>query len=230
MTHWNETYDFVIVGSGGGGMCAALAAKDRGLNPLIIEKMDKVGGSTALSGGVLWIPNNPLMKRQGRDDSYERARTYLDNVFNGYSSRGASSERVDAYLKVGPRMVEFLESKGMEFHLCKFWPDYYDHLPGGESVSRSLMTKMFNLKELGEWESKLNVYPNFDIPLHPDCLHDMGLFKRTWAGKKAAMALVGRILRDIVTRSRVRGNGASLQGRMLQLVLKQQIPICHTFS
>ncbi len=225
MAQWDESYDLVIVGSGGGGMCAALAAKDRGLDPLIIEKMDKVGGSTALSGGVLWIPDNPLMHRVGREDSPAKARTYLENVFDGYSSRGASPERVDTYLEVGPVMIEFLERMGMEFHLCKFWPDYYDHLAGGEHNSRSLVAKMFNLKELGEWEERLLFYPTFDTPLHPDNLHDIGLVKRTWRGKKAALDLVWRILRDKLTGSRVRSGGAALQGRMLQLVLRNDIPI-----
>lgn len=225
MAQWDEFYDFVIVGSGGGAMCAALAAQDQGRRPLIIEKMERVGGSTALSGGVLWIPNNPLMRRVGREDSHEKARTYLENVFDGYESRGASPERVDRYLSVGPEMIEYLERKGMEFHLCKFWPDYYDHLPGGEHESRSLMAKMFNVKELGEWEKRLNIYPKFDLPIHPDALHDMGLVMRTWKGKKAALGLVLRILRDKLTGSRVRGNGAALQGRMLQILLRNQVPI-----
>jgi len=225
MAQWDESHDFVIVGSGGGAMCAALAAKERGRSPLIIEKMDKVGGSTALSGGVLWIPNNSLMQRAGRADSYEKGRTYLESVFDGYTSRGASPARVDSYLRGGPEMVTFLERMGMEFHLCKFWPDYYDHLPGGEHASRSLVAKMFNLKELGDWEERLNLYPTFDIPLHPDNLHDIGLVKRTWRGKKAALGLVFRIVRDKLTGSRVRSSGAALQGRMLQLVLRNEVPI-----
>lgn len=225
MSHWDETFDFVIVGSGGGSMCAALAAKDRGRKPLILEKLDKVGGSTALSGGVLWIPDNPIMKRAGREDSYDKAQTYLKAVFSGFSSRGASPERVDAFLRSGPEMVSYLENKGMQFHLPKCWPDYYDDLPGGEHLSRSLVAKMFNLKELGEWEKRLNVYPSFDIPLHPDSMSDVLLLKRTWAGKKAAAGVAFRALRDVVRRSRVRGQGAAIQGRMLQLALHNQIPI-----
>ena len=225
MSHWDETFDFVIVGSGGGSMCAALAAKDRGRKPLILEKLDKVGGSTALSGGVWWVPDNPIMKRAGREDSYDKAQTYLKAVFSGFSSRGASPERVDAFLRSGPEMVSYLEKKGMQFHLPRCWPDYYDDLPGGEHLSRSLVAKMFNLKELGDWEMRLNVYPNFDIPLHPDSMSDVLLLKRTWAGKKAAAGVAFRALRDVVMRSRVRGQGAAIQGRMLQLALHNQIPI-----
>ncbi len=63
---WDETVDFLIVGSGGGSMCAALALKELGKSSLILEKTDKIGGSTAMSGGVLWIPNHPLLG--GRQD------------------------------------------------------------------------------------------------------------------------------------------------------------------
>lgn len=225
MTQWDETFDFVIVGSGGGSMCAALAAKDCGRKPLIIEKQDKVGGSTALSGGVWWVPNNPVMKRVGREDCFEKAKTYLDGVFSGFKSRGASPERIETFLKVGPAMIDYLETKGMEFHVPKCWPDYYDDLPGGEHLSRSLVAKMFDLKELGEWESRLNVYPNFDLPLHPDSMSDLLLLKRSWAGKKAAMGLAMQAIRDKVKGSRTRGQGAAIQGRMLQLALRNQIPI-----
>jgi 3-oxosteroid 1-dehydrogenase len=71
MAKWNESADFVIVGSGGGSMVAALAVADAGKKPLILEKTDKIGGSTAMSGGVFWIPNHPLQAREGINDSAE---------------------------------------------------------------------------------------------------------------------------------------------------------------
>ena len=66
MADWDETADFVIIGSGGGSMCAALACVDLGIKPLILEKTDMVGGSTAMSGGILWIPANSLMAEADR--------------------------------------------------------------------------------------------------------------------------------------------------------------------
>ena len=88
---WDDSYDFVIIGSGGGAMVAALVAKDAGKHIMIMEKQDKVGGSTAISGGVWWIPNNPLMAREGVADSYERARHHLDAAvsYNGPASSSA---------------------------------------------------------------------------------------------------------------------------------------------
>lgn len=224
MAQWDETYDFVIVGSGGGSMCAALAAQDRGLRPLIVEKCDKVGGSTALSGGVWWIPDNPVMKRAGRADSYEKARQYLDAVL-GPPSLGSSDARRTAFLKTGPQVVSYLESKGMRFHLPKKWPDYYSDLPGGEQLSRSLVAEPFDLRTLGEWEERLNVYALFDIPFHPDDLVDLLLIKRTSSGRRALLRTVWRTLRETLTRTRIRGTGHAIQGRMLELALRSQVPI-----
>ena len=80
MTNWEHTTDVVVVGTGGGGMTAALVAKQAGLDVLMVEKSEYYGGSTALSGGGLWIPNNYLLQRDGLDDSIEKARTYLQHT------------------------------------------------------------------------------------------------------------------------------------------------------
>src|SRR3546814_15046490 len=108
---WDESADFVIVGSGGGSMLAAIAAADAGKTPLILEKTDRVGGSTALSGGVFWIPNHPLQSREGIGDSAEKARTYMDSAV-GDVGPSTSPARKEMFLRMGPRMVEYLESKG----------------------------------------------------------------------------------------------------------------------
>ncbi len=79
-THWDRSVDLVIAGSGGGGMVAGLAALDSGLEPLIVEKQALVGGSTGLSGGIVWLPNNPLMRADGIADSHEDGLAYLADV------------------------------------------------------------------------------------------------------------------------------------------------------
>ena len=79
-TRWDHSADLVIAGSGGGGMVAALAALDCGLEPLIVEKQPLVGGSTGLSGGIVWLPNNPLMRADGIADSHEDGLAYLADV------------------------------------------------------------------------------------------------------------------------------------------------------
>ena len=80
MTTWDTTVDFVIAGSGGGGMVAALAAADAGAEALVLEKQALIGGSTCMSGGIFWIPNNPLMRAEGVPDSYEDAMAHFETV------------------------------------------------------------------------------------------------------------------------------------------------------
>jgi 3-oxosteroid 1-dehydrogenase len=122
---FDESYDIVIVGSGGGSMCAALAAKELGQSALIVEKLALVGGSTGFSGGVWWVPNNPVMKRAGVSDSPERARQYLDSAVK-YDGPGTTPERRDAFIRTGPKMVHFLERAGMKFVYAdgaRCWPN-----------------------------------------------------------------------------------------------------------
>jgi 3-oxosteroid 1-dehydrogenase len=101
---WDQEYDFVVVGSGGGGMAAALTAADAGLSTLIVEKGKKFGGSTAISGGGIWIPNNPTLKAKGHDDSRESIRRYLDLLTDGR----VPAARLDAFVDAGPAAMELL--------------------------------------------------------------------------------------------------------------------------
>lgn len=222
--NWDETYDLVIVGSGGGSMCAALASKSLGKRALIIEKQGKVGGSTGFSGGVWWIPNNPVMKRHGVEDSYERARQYMDAVVT-YQGPATTPARREAFLRHGPEMVTFLERHGMAFEYADGWSDYYDNLPGGQPRGRSLVARLFNIRELGDWASKLSRYQGFPLPMNAHEFPDLMLVKRTWAGKKAAAKLAGRMLYQKLAGKELVGTGAAIQGRMLQIALRENLPI-----
>src|SRR5271167_263768 len=224
MSAWDETYDFVIVGSGGASMCAALLAKHLGKRALIIEKLPKVGGSTGFSGGVWWIPNNPVMKRSGVEDSYERSKQYFDAVVT-YQGPGASEARREAFLRTGPQMVEFLEQQGMKFKYADGWSDYYDDLPGGEPRGRSLVAALFDINELGEWRSRLSMYPGQHMPMGSEQYPVLFLAKRTWAGKRMALRLAWRMLYAKLTGKDLRANGAAIQGRMLQIALREKLPI-----
>jgi len=221
---WDESFDFVIVGSGGASMCAALAVKALGKRALIMEKQAKVGGSTGFSGGVWWIPDNPVMKRAGVEDSYERARRYFDSVVT-YHGPGSSEARREAYLRTGPEMVEFLERQGMAFQYADGWSDYYDEKPGGQPRGRSLVAPLFDINELGEWKDRLSMYPGVHLPMGSQDFPTLFLAKRSWAGKLMALRLVGRILRAKLTGRDLRANGAAIQGRMLQIALREQLPI-----
>ena len=224
MDEWDESADLLIVGSGGGSFCAALAAQDQGQQVLVLEKTDKVGGSTAMSGGVLWIPDNHLMKASGLTDSFERASAYLDASV-GPEQPGSTRARRDAYLRTGPRMLSYLQDKGLKLFLARHWPDYYAELPGGEPVSRSVLAEMFDLKQLGEWAPRLRGDAGFDMPLHSDDFPDLIRIKTTWAGKAAALRMARRMAKDLLLGRKTRGQGAALQGRMLQIALREQVPI-----
>jgi 3-oxosteroid 1-dehydrogenase len=224
MTHWDETVDFLIIGSGGASMCAALMCKSLGKRALIVEKQAKVGGSTAYSGGVWWIPNNPVMKRAGVGDSIERAREYFNSVVK-YRGPGTTDAKRDAYLETGPEMVSFLETQGMLFQYADGWSDYYDDRPGGEPRGRSLIAEMFDIKELGEWKDRLAMYPGLEFPMSSHEFPQLFLAKRTWAGKRMAMRLAWRMLKCKVTGRDLRANGTAIQGRMLQMALRAGLPI-----
>ncbi len=99
-----QEYDVVVVGSGGAGMVAALTAAHRGLSTLVIEKAAHFGGSTARSGGGVWIPNNEVLKRDGVQDTPEAARTYLHGIIGDV----VEPERIDTYLERGPEMLSFV--------------------------------------------------------------------------------------------------------------------------
>jgi 3-oxosteroid 1-dehydrogenase len=224
MAEWDETYDFVIVGSGGASMCAALQYKQAGRKALIIEKQPKIGGSTGYSGGVWWVPNNPVMKRAGVSDSRERALQYMDSTVT-YQGPASSQTRREAFIDNGPRMVEFLERAGMKFKYADGWPDYYDDRPGGEPRGRSLVAELFNLNELGEWKDKLSLYPGVAMPLGSEDYPTLFLAKRNAAGKRMAAKLIWRVLTGKVLGRDIRGSGAAMQGRMLQIALREQLPI-----
>jgi 3-oxosteroid 1-dehydrogenase len=224
MTTWDESCDLLIVGSGGASMCASLLYKSLGRQALICEKQSKIGGSTGYSGGVWWIPNNPVIRRNGVDDSFEKAWAYFDSVVR-YKGRASNDARREAFLRSGPEMVDFLERQGMRFQHADGWSDYYDDQPGGQPRGRSLVAEVFDVNQLGEWKGRLSMYPGVALPLGSEDFPTLFLAKKTMAGKKMGMRLVWRLLKNKLFGRDVRGGGAAIQGRMLQIALREQLPI-----
>ena len=219
---WDEAADFVIVGSGGGSMAAALYLKSIGKTPLILEKTDKLGGSTAMSGGLLWIPNNPLQAREGVEDSAELSRTYLYAVVGDAAGPGSTPARKDAFLKAGPEMIAWLERQGMKFIRAEGWSDYHDELPGGCPRSRSLAAPMLDAREMGPLFDKLRMGPMV-LPLPVDQTRNITLATRTLAGMWQGIKLLWRF-RQMKKRGKpILSYGGSLQGRMLMLADKAGI-------
>ncbi|HEX4377803.1 MAG TPA: FAD-binding protein [Steroidobacteraceae bacterium] len=231
MSAFDETFDFVVVGSGAGSMCAALIMRTAGKSAVILEKTSLIGGSTCRSGGVMWIPNNPFMKAAGVPDSPEQAATYLDTLLGDEKPDvpGASRARRRQFLEQAPRMVQFLQSQGIKLTRISHWPDYYDNLPGGSQRGRTVIAKQFDLNELGPWKPRLRpttiVAPK---PAHTATLEEMMSLqhmKHSWAVKFTAVRVVLRGIIANITGKHLTAGGAALQGRMLQACLREEVDV-----
>jgi 3-oxosteroid 1-dehydrogenase len=132
-----QTCDVVVVGAGGAGMAAALAAAEHGLDTVIIEKSSYFGGSTARSGGGVWIPGNRALRDAGQvdaDDS-EQARLYLDAIVGD----DVPKDRRDTFLERGPEVIDFLiEKTPLRLRWVPEYSDYLPERPGGRPLGRSV--------------------------------------------------------------------------------------------
>lgn len=139
-------FDVIVVGSGAGGLSSAVSAAHRGLRVLVLEKAPVFGGTTARSGGWLWIPGNSLEQAAGMPDSPEEARQYLQHE----TGEHFDAARVDAFLAAGPQMVEFFRKEtAMSFVLGPTFADYHPDAPGGKPGGRSICAEPFDGRELG---------------------------------------------------------------------------------
>lgn len=220
MNAFDETFDFVVVGSGGGSMCAGLVMRQAGKSVAILEKTALIGGTTARSGGVMWIPDNRFMKRDGVPDCQEQANTYMNAVVGDHNDTpGASRARRTTYVEQGTKMVDFLVERGIKLNRVSYWPDYNDELPGASEKGRTVVAELFNVNELGEWKDKLR--PNF-IPMMStlDEMLKLRHIKRSWEAKRIAVRFGLRTIFAKLTGKHYVTAGAALQGRMLQAALK----------
>ena len=143
---WDYEIDYLVAGSGVAGLSAAITAKLNGLDTLIIESMEKWGGTTAISGGGLWMPANPLMLRDGEQDSPEKAFDYMKATI-GDPGPWASDARKWAFINGIPSYVTMLTEQGIKWARAKKYPDYYPDLPSG-MVGRSIEPQPFNTRKL----------------------------------------------------------------------------------
>ena len=174
----DTTVDLLIVGSGGGALVAALAANEAGLTALVIEKTEFVGGSTAMSGGVVWVPGNPFLLAQGVQDSAEQGIAYLEEVV-GDAGPGASRARKEAFIHGSHKMLGFLMKEGVKFKYC-YTPDDYSDAPGGRKEGRAVEGVIIKRRDLGGWATWMRRSPyEFPFPLYQDDAPDAELAFRT---------------------------------------------------
>ncbi len=222
---WDHEFDFVVVGSGGGGMTAALTAQAAGLSTVVLEKGKKYGGSTGISGGGIWIPNNPTLRAKGHNDSRESIRRYLDLLTEGK----VPAERLDAYVDHGPAAMELLcRSRWMKFNWTKGYADYHPEYDGGRPLGRSVEPKPFDTRKLGEDEKHQR--PNsmkgpLGLWVTAKDYHDLAMVKRTWRGRWASVVAAWRVSSNVVRRRHMSTGGRALVARMRMALKDAGIPL-----
>ena len=138
--------DLLIAGAGPAGMAAALIAALEGLDVLLCEKSDQVGGTGATSAGTLWIPGNSQSKAAGFHDSGEQADIYLSALVGEATNR----ELRTAYLQSGPAAIDYLCARtDVQFVPCATHPDYRSNMPGAAIAGRAIMPEPFDGRLLG---------------------------------------------------------------------------------
>jgi len=139
-----DQYDVIVVGSGAAGLCAAAVAATQGQTVLLLESASQVGGTTAISGGMVWVPANHKMKEIGLEDSFEAAKRYLQNTVPD------SDERMEVFLATSDEAIRYLEQHtSLKLRPVKRYPDYYPDLPGATLGGRVLEPVPFDGSELG---------------------------------------------------------------------------------
>jgi 3-oxosteroid 1-dehydrogenase len=210
--------DVLIIGSGIGGLTATISAKLAGMEPILLEKQALIGGSSALSGGVLWLPNNALMQREGVADSREAALTYLAN-FVSDDDPGSTTARREAFVDAVHSLVTMLEEQGVPLLRCEGYSDYYDTLPGGNARGRALEAQVFDANRLGSWKAKFRPQ-NFPVPARASESAKLTSMGVTWDGKMKALEVGLRAVKAKLLGQSIRSAGAALQGRLLEIALR----------
>ena len=216
-----EEFDVVVVGTGAAGLTAATVAAESGASVAIFEKAGLVGGTTAWSGGQVWIPNNPHMADVGTSDDRQRAITYIMSLSRDLLDR----DLVEAYVDGGPEMVEFLESRSpVQFYAVPGMPDYHPEFPGGNADGgRTVECPLYPFADLGEWAARVTPSPYFpnphitmsETPLGkaiPDPPSPAELERRLEHDERGCgQALVGRLLRACLDRGVEPRTGCSVR-------------------
>ncbi|MGM4989198.1 FAD-dependent oxidoreductase [Tardiphaga sp. 841_E9_N1_2] len=221
--------DVLVAGSGCSGMSAAITAKHSGLDVLIVEKEPRFGGTTARSGGWLWIPGTSLARAWGINEGPGEARTYLRHeAGNSYDAA-----RVDAFLAAGPEAIDFFTSKtAVRFDMPLTFPDYDAEAPGGKQGGRSMVARPFDGRELGEHIKDIGApLPEltvFGIMLGSgkDIIH----FMRATKSLTSAVYVAKRLSKHFMNvlrygRGMTLTNGNALAGRLAKSAFDLKIPL-----
>ena len=215
---FDQTFDVVVVGTGAAALATALGAIDSGLSVVLLESTGKWGGNTSMSGGGMWMPDNPLMQRDRAGDSRDEALTYLEATV-GEEGRATTRARKTAFVDGIADFVTTAEKYGVTFVRAADYPDYYPELPGGK-IGRGLEVKPFDVKKIGTWWKTCQAPAA--MPIKTD---DVWLLGRAWStpdGFVRGARLVFRALGGVVTGKKLGGIGAGFAAAFLDVVVQKQ--------
>lgn len=208
--HWDLTVDVAVLGSGGAALVSALAAHDYGADGVVVlEKSGMVGGTTAMSGGMLWIPLNHHAQELGIEDSRDDVIAYLDSLAPGQ----LEADALTGFLDSGPEMIRYLADR-TPVRLKLFWdfPDYQPNAIGAaKHGGRSLDNEVYPFEELGSAATRVNP-PKTGVPKLLSRIEDRH-------GGVTAEMLEDRKRRDC------RGQGQALIGSLYRGILDRDIPV-----
>ena len=176
MSDIDETHDLIVAGTGVAALSAAIAGADAGLDVLMLEATDRWGGSSAMSGGGLWLPDNPLMRRAGAGDSRAEALEYLEQTV-GDAGPATSRARKEAFVDGVAGFVELAEKHGVTFARAADYPDYYPELPGGK-IGRAIECAPFDVHRIEGWWETSRGQDGVPAPVMTD---DFWLLARAWS-------------------------------------------------
>lgn len=220
-----QEYDIVVVGSGAGGMTAALTAAHNGLSVVVLEKAPHFGGSTARSGGGVWIPNNEALQRDGVDDTPEAARDYLHAIIGDVVPK----ERIDTYLERGPEMLSFvLANSPLKMQWVPGYSDYYPEAPGGRVGGRSVEPTPFDASCLGTEVD--NLEPDYgkaplNVVLTQADYRTINLLRRHPSGIARVLRVGMRWMGAKVTGKHLLGRGQALAAALRAGLLDADVPV-----
>lgn len=225
----NHNCDVLVVGSGAGGLATAVSAAHRGLDVLVVEKEPVYGGTSALSGGWMWIPGNGPSARQGIQDDSERARAYLRHE----TGEKFDAARVDAFLAAGPRAVAFFErDTALQFDTGLSFSDYHPDAPGGMAGGRSIVARPFDGRELGAEIHRLRpplpeiTVLGMMIGSGKELLHFFNVTRSAISALYVAKLFAGFAWDQILHRRSMKlKNGNALVGRLAKSCFDKRVPI-----
>jgi 3-oxosteroid 1-dehydrogenase len=220
-----KSFDVVVVGSGAAGAMAALRSADLGLKAIIVEKAHKFGGTSATSGGVMWIPNHGL---GGESDSRDQVMDYLAAVTTG----PLNAERLDAYVGQAPKMAHYLKDTGVPL-IPAAWPDYFPDKPGARA-DRSVICPTFDGRDLGddryflmrEQYNRFKLFHRYTMDLTET--FSLMMQQKGWrmtAAKMISRYWLDRSTRKLSSRDRRFTQGAALMGAVYKQVFARGVEL-----